>query len=294
MQPRVVGGPGEEDDRQVQRPALAARPGGVGHRPVAGRRVGGPEEVVMRRGQQHPRERQVGRGVARGDVAEVDHRADPAVTDQDVGRVRVAVQPHGRTVPAGSRQRGRPGGQHRVAVDLPGHGLQVLLEVGRALRERHPAVRVDRGVRRRRHVQRPEEAAEVRRRPRRVERRPVRGGRPRQERRDAPRPRVPLPRHPGAHRHGHRQREPGGEGREPALLVDDDGRAQGAPRQPGHQLVSQPEQRVVPPVGQRRDGQPGQAGVLRGEQPAHQVRGDLKLCRWHGVGHKPTVSDAQP
>jgi hypothetical protein len=291
VQPRVVGGPGEEDDRQVQRPAPAARPRCVGDRAVACLRIGRSKQAVARGRQQHPDERQVGRGVARGDVTKVKHAADPAVPDEDVGRVRVAVQPHGGTVPPRDRQRGLPGGKHRVAIDLPSDGRKVPREVVRALRKRHPPVGVGRSVRRRGHVQRPEEAAEVRRRPPRVERRPVRGGRPRQELHDAPRPRVALPRPSGPHRHRDGQRQPGREQREPTLLVDQDARAKGAPRQPGHQPVPQPEHRVVPSVSEWLDRQSRQVRVLRGKQPTHQVRGDLTLCRRHLVHHRLTLSD---
>ena len=293
MQPRVIGGPGEEDDRQIQCPAAAPGPRDVGDRLAASLRVGRTELVVPRCGQQHPHERQVGGGVARSDVTEIEHTTDPAVSHEDVGRVRVAVQPHGSAVPRRNCQRGLPRGQHRIAVDLPGHGRQVPGEAVRTLRQGDPAERVSRGVRRRRHVQRPEEAAEVGRRLPRVERRLVRGGRPRQELHDAPRPRVLLPRPSGSHRHRDGQRQPGREQGQPALLVDQDARAESAPRQPDHQPVPEPEQRVVPPVRQRLDRQPGQVRVLPGQQPPHEVDRDLKLRRWHGVHHSQTVSDGK-
>jgi hypothetical protein len=48
---------------------------------------------MMLGGQEHPRDRQIGGWVARGDVAEVDHAAHRALVNQDVRRMQIGVQP---------------------------------------------------------------------------------------------------------------------------------------------------------------------------------------------------------
>ena len=166
----IVGRVGQEDDREVERPAPGSGPqrrpfGGVG----SGGLVGGAEGGVVPHREQHPGDGQVGRGVARGDVAEVDHAADMAVADQDVGGVQVAVQPARRAAVAGRGQRRRPGAARRRPVDLIGQQPDVGREYVGPGGERNAAVGVGGGVRRGGRVQRAEEAADRVGRARQVE-----------------------------------------------------------------------------------------------------------------------------
>ena len=52
--------------------------------------------------EQHPRHGQIGGRIAGGEVTEVDHRTDPSVVDQNVGRVQISVQPPGGPDHAGT------------------------------------------------------------------------------------------------------------------------------------------------------------------------------------------------
>ena len=98
--------------------------------------------------EREPRGRQVGRRVARRHVAEVDHRAQRAVVHEQVGRVRVAVQPERRTVPRGrvgqvagtARGRGpRPGRSRRVEpLERSGRGGPGCRGTGSPERRRAP------------------------------------------------------------------------------------------------------------------------------------------------------------
>ena len=88
------------------------------------------------------------------------------------------------------------------------------------------------------------------------------------------------------HRRRDRQRQPGREHGQPLLLVPDEFGGRGAPRQPDGQLAAEPADEVVPPVGHHLDGQMGQVGLLGGQEPPHQLRGDVDLGgrpRWGGT-----------
>jgi hypothetical protein len=73
--------------------------------------------------------------------------------------------------------------------------------------------------------------------------------------------------------------------RQPALLVEQDRGGDLAPRQPGDQLIADPEHRVVPAVGHELDRQAGQIGVLPGEQPPDQVRRHVHVGGGHRIRH---------
>ena len=77
--------------------------------------------------EREPGGRQVGRRVAGGHVAEVDDRAQPAVVHQQVGGVRVAVQPQRRAVP-----RGRGGQVAPALEDAVGLGQRRAAPAARA------------------------------------------------------------------------------------------------------------------------------------------------------------------
>ena len=60
-------------------------------------------------------------------------------------------------------------------------------------------------------------------------------------------------------------------------------RAEGAARQPRHQLIPDPVQLAVPAVREELHGQPREIGLLTGEQPPHQIRRHLHLGGRHPV-----------
>src|SRR5215472_5795946 len=97
---RIVGRVRQEDQRQRERPPPRSHPG-----VVVRLAVGLPKDGALLGGEQHPGHGQVVRGITGGEVAEVDHGADLAPVDQDVGGVQVAVDP-GRWPGPGIRFRG--------------------------------------------------------------------------------------------------------------------------------------------------------------------------------------------
>ncbi len=103
----------------------------------------------------------------------------------------------------------------------------------------------------------------------RVEGAGLRRGHARQVGHYAPGIRVTAAGYPGPFRIRDGQGQPRGQLGQPALLVGDDLRAEGAARQPRHQLIPDPVQLVVPAVREELHGQPREIGVLIGEQPPH-------------------------
>ena len=75
----------------------------------------------------------------------------------------------------------------------------------------------------------------------------------------------------------------GGEPGQPALLILDDFRAQGAARQPRDEPIPDPVELVVPAVRQELHGQAREVRVLIGEQPPHEIRRHLNLGGRHPV-----------
>jgi hypothetical protein len=64
-----------------------------------------------------------------------------------------------------------------------------------------------------------------------------------------------------------------------------------APRQPDGQLGAEPAHEVVPPVRHHLDGQVSKVRLLGGQQPPHQLRGDVDLVRRHAVrSHISTIT----
>jgi hypothetical protein len=167
--------------------------------------------------QEHPGHGQVRGRVAAGDVTEVDHAADAAAMDQDVGGVKVAVQPHWGPVPHRRHDCSLPHAHHGPAVDQAAQDAQVLGDGRAAVRERNAAAGVDGGVRRSGNVQGPQEPAQADRSVPQVSRRIPRGNLPGQEWDDTPRPRVARARLPDPRRRRNWQRQPRLKNWEPPL-----------------------------------------------------------------------------
>jgi hypothetical protein len=53
-------------------------------------------------------------------------------------------------------------------------------------------------------------------------------------------------------------------------------------RQAHGEIIAQPEDRVVPSRGHRREGQIGKFWVLRSQEPTCQIGIDFNLGRWAG------------
>ncbi len=71
--------------------------------------------------------------------------------------------------------------------------------------------------------------------------------------------------YPGSFRIRDGQGQPWGELGQPALLILDDLRAEGAPRQPRDEPIADPVELVVPAIREERHGQPREVRVLIGE-----------------------------
>ncbi|MFZ0160505.1 MAG: hypothetical protein WAL50_15870 [Kineosporiaceae bacterium] len=161
--------------------------------------------------------------------------------------------------------------------------------------ERDAAQPVDRVVLRRRNVQRTEEGAQRGGGVLWIGRGRGRGGHPRQVRQHAPCPGIPLARHPDAHRHGDRQRQPGRDDGQPLLLVLDERRGDRAAWQTDDELVAEAQHDIVPALGERRQRQVSEVGVLRGQQAKDEVVSDLDLGDRHVLrGHSAPVVATAP
>ncbi len=220
--------------------------------------------------------REVGRRVAGGHVAEVDHGGQPAVPGDDVRRMQVAVQPERRSGPRRRVQCGPPdGGEGRGVRDQAGgesagHRIRPRLE-------RHAANRVRGGVRRSLDVQVANEAGELD-----GERAVLVEGGVRRElsvdpARDAPLPRETIARRAGAHGDRDRHVDEGSDHGEPGVLVLDELRCNGAARDPHGVFEPQPVDRVVPAVRDKAQRQVGEIRMLFGEQRPHERLVDVDV-----------------
>ena len=106
---------------------------------------------------------------------------------------------------------------------------------------------------------------------------------------DAPRPRIAGAGPAGVHRRRDRDRQPARQLGEPAMLVLDEVGAELAPRHPHEQVVAEPEDRVVPTVGDEASAAASaRCGELLVEERADEVDGDVDLggghvLRRHGI-----------
>ena len=234
------------------------------------------------RREQHPGDRQVAGGITGAHVAPVDDGGQPpwrttrlpgwvspwthtggrsqggaAVSSSHRRRRRgpSTASPRGSSAPA---WRGPPG-QRDAAVRVGG-------SVGRAGRARRPGT-----PRAARRLARGPSAATQRRR----------AGEPGAHRSTATGSRT-RPAEP--HRRRDRQREAGRQLRQPALLVLHERHGQRPAGEAHHQVVAEPEQHVVPPVGHELQRPVGEVGVLLGEQGAHERVVDLHLGGGHVLG----------
>src|SRR5215469_16268073 len=91
-------------------PATAASTGGLVERQSLG------EDPAALTGKERPRDRRVAGGIPDAAGAEVDHRAEPAVAEQQVAGLRVAVEPHRRSLPGGPERR-LPDLRRKTGVD---------------------------------------------------------------------------------------------------------------------------------------------------------------------------------
>jgi hypothetical protein len=205
---------------------------------------------------------QVRSRVARGDVTEVEHGAEATAVDQKVGRVKVAVYPHWPLAPRRRRDGRLPDPPHGPLVDQAAQHAQVLRQRRVALGERDAAEGVGRGVGRGRSMQGPQKPAQADRGLTQVSGWSLGGDLPGQEGDDAPRPRVAETRLPGPYRRGNRQRQLWLEYGQPSLFVHDQRGGRRAPRQPGHELVADPAQDVIPAVGYDLDRQANKVRLL--------------------------------
>ena len=115
---------------------------------------------MIARREDHPRHGQVGRRITGADVAEVNHGHQLPIGDQQVQRVQIAVQPHGRGIPHGRCRELGECGSTPVGVDLRAKGAHALLEPLRSIGERHATKRIVRRIVRRRTVQASEKGSE--------------------------------------------------------------------------------------------------------------------------------------
>lgn len=256
----------------------SAQPPARPHRVVGSRQ--GPELLAYARGEQVPRGDQVAGGIAHTCRPEVDHRAEPAVADQQVARHEVGVDPDRRAVPGGRAQGRLPGRRRRVQVEAGAEAPQLGdrgPRLGVVRRERAAAVggRAARGIG---AAQRGDERGEV------LGQLLWRGDGPcdrvlaLEPAVDRPGPGIPLAGLTTAEhaRHGHRK--PGCEPRQPAALHGHVVRAAGGAGEPYGHVVAQAEHRVHGAAGREPlDGQMGPSGELRGEQAAHERYADVRL-----------------
>ena len=236
-----------------------------------------PDEPVPPGGVEgQPRRGEVGGGISRGEVAEVDDRRQGAV---------------GTTRFAGCRSPwSHSGGPGQAGVALSSsHSAATRSAWGRARRAAGSATascRVGSGTPRtglcgaagrRGPVQRGDDRGQRLGQRAPLPRRHLGRRRPGHPPAHAPRPRVAERR--GAAAHGHRDgdRQAGAELGEPALLVHDEVGRRRAARQAHREVVAEPVDDVVPAAGDQAQRQRGQVRVLGGEEPADQpgVDGDL-------------------
>lgn len=120
------------------------------------------EEPCSRpRGKEHPRSREIDRRIACAHVTEVDHARERSVQDDNICRVKVAVQPYRRVLPVGS-----PKGLVPDVLHIPEDGgnafggdvLEYLSEVVRERFEGNAAIWTERCLGGRVHMERLEEA----------------------------------------------------------------------------------------------------------------------------------------
>jgi len=262
-----------------------ARPGAIVRLPI---RV--PEDIALPGGEQHPRHGQISRWVAGSEVAEVDHGADTSGIDQDVGRVEVAMHPGRRTRPGFRCDGGLPDGAGGAGVRPAHYEAEVLGDPLGPFRERAAAERVNGCVGRRGDVQRREEFAE--RDGSRGQISLVRqgGDLARQEWHHAPFPREGAGWPAGPDRRRDRQRKPGGDYRQPALLMRHQLGGLRAPGQPHEEVRADGADHVVPPVRQHPDSKASEIGVLLGQKPPDELNGDIDLWLWHALDwHHTTI-----
>ena len=193
-------------------------------------------------------------------------------------------RPHG----VGLRSRGDGSGMNGAQLG------EVGCDAGDELGDRLAATElVDRCVRRRRPVQRGDELPQTLGVARRVDETHVGRHVALEERAHAPEPREPAARNARAHRRRDRDRQGAGELGEPAVLVLDEVGAELPARQPHDEFVTEAEDRVVPPEGQRRQRQIGEIGMLFGEQRPDEIVGDLDLGGGH-VLRRHGISPSKP
>lgn len=152
-----------------------------------------------------------------------------------------------------------------------------------------PRLGLTRGVRRSGNVQGAQEPAQADRSVPQVSRRIPCGNLPGQERDDTPRPRVAGAWPPDPHGHRNWQRQPRLKNREPTLFVHEEPGGDLTPRQPGRQHVADPAHNIVPPVRSHLDSQVGKVGLLGGQEPLNQVRGDVHFGGRHAVRTHPAT-----
>lgn len=259
------------------RPAPSGRIGM--HEDPEPRPCGGPE------GQ--PSGREVGRRVAGGHVAEVDHGGEPPASLQEVRRVQVAVQPERRPGPPRRGERRRPDRPQSTGLRQEPR-VEPGFDGGRPLRQRHPADRVARHVERRRPVQRREEGGHVLRQRDVVAQPGARHGRSLEPRHDRPRPREQRRGATDAHGDGHGDGQPRGEHGQHLLLVPDELGSGAAARHPHGQPVAEPEDRVVPAVRDEPQALAGEIRVLVDEQRPHEPLVDIDVGGRGGHGPEPS------
>ena len=276
----------------------AAQPGGLVH----AHRVA--EHLAGRRVEDLPGRQQVDRRIADRQPAEVEHRREPTVADQQVLGIEVAVVPprlHTRSTP-GSVMRLVPRRRDRVEVEVQVGDAPALHKVARACARPWPptarrdtTARLDPEVRRWyvEPAERPDRGREVEGqvatdRVGRASRDPPPPGPPR--RANARSTTSPGSREPGSptrttSRHRHRQRR-ADVGQPSSLLLDRPGAARLA-RQPYEQVRTEPEQRIGR-TGARQPAQceVGEIGEGTVDEGADQGNVDRELVVMERLAHR--------
>src|SRR4051794_9870685 len=93
---------------------------------------------------------EVRRWIAARQVAEVNHPCQSTIADQQVPRMKIAVEPQWRSRPPRYRQRAIPHTEYGGSIDGTVKLVEMLLQRRGARVERHTSPRVTRGVYRRR------------------------------------------------------------------------------------------------------------------------------------------------
>ncbi len=192
--------------------------------------------------------------------------------------MQVAVNPHPRALPPGSRSRVVPHGPDVVLGEAAEvHGPQEMLEALPALLGVTAAVR---GVRRlggRLHMQRLEEGRQDVGRMVAAGDRAVVQRHPLNPCHDGPDLGEALGRRTVPHGDRDRQRQARGQGRQPPALLELQIRGGGHPLHPDRQLLPKAPHLVAPTTRHLADGQRGQVWMLVPQQIADQILADLNL-----------------